>query len=46
VCGRRAPFAERALERAIEAVSREAEFEVAAHDVVLHGRCPDCKTAA
>jgi len=45
-CGRLAPFADRALERAIEAVSREADFEVAAHDVVLRGRCPDCKTAA
>jgi Fur family ferric uptake transcriptional regulator len=45
-CGRLAPFADRSLERAIEAVSREADFEVAAHDVVLRGRCPDCKTAA
>jgi Fur family transcriptional regulator, ferric uptake regulator len=45
-CGRLAPFADRSLEQAIEAVSREVEFEVAAHDVVLRGRCPDCKTAA
>lgn len=45
-CGRLAPFADHSLERAIEAVSRAAEFEVAAHDVVLRGRCPDCKTAA
>ncbi len=45
-CGRLAPFADRSLELAIEAVSRRAEFEVAAHDVVLRGRCPDCKTAA
>lgn len=45
-CGRLAPFADRSLEQAIEAVSRRAEFEVAAHDVVLRGRCPDCKTAA
>ncbi len=45
-CGRLAPFADRSLERAIEAVSRAADFEVAAHDVVLRGRCPDCKTAA
>ncbi|HET8863890.1 MAG TPA: Fur family transcriptional regulator [Solirubrobacterales bacterium] len=45
-CGRLTPFADRSLEQAIEAVSREAEFEVAAHDVVLRGRCPDCKTAA
>jgi len=45
-CGRLAPFADRSLEQAIEAVSREADFEVEAHDVVLRGRCPDCKTAA
>lgn len=45
-CGRLAPFADRSLERAIEAISREAEFEVAAHDVVLRGRCPDCAKAA
>lgn len=45
-CGRLAPFADRSLERAIEAVSRKADFEVAAHDVVLRGKCPDCKTAA
>lgn len=45
-CGRLSPFADPSLERAIEAVSRAAEFEVAAHDVVLRGRCPDCKVAA
>jgi Fur family ferric uptake transcriptional regulator len=45
-CGRLAPFADRSLEQAIEAVSRTADFEVEAHDVVLRGRCPDCKTAA
>jgi Fur family transcriptional regulator, ferric uptake regulator len=45
-CGRLAPFADRSLEQAIEAVSRAAEFEVSAHDVLLRGRCPDCKTTA
>jgi len=45
-CGRLAPFADRSLERAIEAVSRDAEFEVAAHDVVLRGRCADCASAS
>jgi len=45
-CGRLSPFADPSLERAIEAVSRAAEFEVSAHDVVLRGRCPDCKAAA
>jgi Fur family transcriptional regulator, ferric uptake regulator len=44
-CGRLSPFADPSLERAIEAVSRAAEFEVSAHDVVLRGRCPDCKAA-
>ena len=41
-CGRLSPFADPSLERAIEAVSRAAEFEVAAHDVVLRGRCTTC----
>jgi Fur family ferric uptake transcriptional regulator len=45
-CGRLSPFADSSLERAIEAVSRAAEFEISAHDVVLRGRCPDCKVAA
>jgi len=45
-CGRLSPFADRSLERAIEAISRDAEFEVAAHDVVLRGHCPDCAKAA
>ncbi len=45
-CGRLAPFADRSLERAIEAISRETEFEVAAHDVVLRGRCADCVSAS
>ncbi len=45
-CGRLSPFSDRSLEEAIEAVSRAAEFEVAAHDVVLRGHCPDCKTEA
>lgn len=41
-CGRLSPFADEALERAIASVSEETEFEVAAHDVVLRGTCPDC----
>ncbi len=45
-CGLLAPFADHSLELAIEAVSRAAEFDISAHDVVLRGRCPDCKTAA
>lgn len=42
-CGRLVPFSDRSLERAIAAISRESEFEVAAHDVVLRGRCPACR---
>jgi Fur family ferric uptake transcriptional regulator len=45
-CGRLSPFADRSLERAIDLVSRRAEFEVAGHVVVLRGRCPDCQKAA
>jgi Fur family transcriptional regulator, ferric uptake regulator len=45
-CGRLSPFTDPSLELAIEAISRDADFEVAAHDVVLRGKCPDCKTAA
>jgi Fur family transcriptional regulator, ferric uptake regulator len=44
-CGRLDPFADPSLEEAIAAISRRAEFEVAAHDVVLRGRCPDCRAA-
>ncbi|HEX5761905.1 MAG TPA: Fur family transcriptional regulator [Solirubrobacterales bacterium] len=41
-CGRLAPFASEALEEAIETVGRDAEFAVAAHDVVLRGTCAAC----
>lgn len=45
-CGRLSPFASAALEEAIARISREAEFEVAAHDVVLRGTCPSCAADA
>lgn len=41
-CGRLDPFVSPSLERAIEAISRDADFEVAAHDVVLRGTCATC----
>jgi Fur family ferric uptake transcriptional regulator len=41
-CGQLSPFVSEALEEAIEKVSREADFEVAAHDVVLRGTCTTC----
>lgn len=43
-CGRLSPFADSSLEQAIEAVGRAADFEVAAHDVVLRGTCAPCST--
>jgi Fur family transcriptional regulator, ferric uptake regulator len=42
-CGRLVPFADQALERAIEGIAERAQFEVTAHDVVLRGRCPGCR---
>lgn len=41
-CGQLAPFASEDLERAIEAVGRQSDFAVAAHDVVLRGTCATC----
>ena len=41
-CGRVAPFSDSGLERAIEAASRDADFTISAHEVVLRGTCPRC----
>ena len=41
-CGTLSPFSSEELERAIEAIGRDAEFTVAAHDVVLRGSCAAC----
>jgi Fur family transcriptional regulator, ferric uptake regulator len=41
-CGQLSPFASEALEEAIEAVSRQSDFAIDAHDVVLRGRCSLC----
>lgn len=41
-CGRLTPFVSEVLEKAIERISREADFEVTAHDVVLRGACSTC----
>jgi Fur family transcriptional regulator, ferric uptake regulator len=41
-CGRLVPFSDPGLERAIEAIGERAEFEIAAHDVLLRGVCPRC----
>lgn len=42
-CGRLIPFSDPALERAIEGIGKRAEFEITAHDVLLRGRCPNCR---
>jgi len=42
-CERIVPFEDPALEQAITRLAKRVPFEVAGHDVVLHGRCPDCK---
>lgn len=42
-CGKLIPFSDPALERAIEGVGKQADFEITAHDVLLRGRCPDCR---
>jgi Fur family ferric uptake transcriptional regulator len=41
-CGNVVPFADPALERAIDRVARVVDFEVADHDVVLRGACGAC----
>jgi Fur family ferric uptake transcriptional regulator len=42
-CGATAPFEDEGLERAIVRISRGAAYAVQAHDVTLHGTCPDCQ---
>ena len=42
-CERIVPFEDPDLERAIDALAKRVPFAIAGHDVVLHGRCPDCQ---
>jgi Fur family transcriptional regulator, ferric uptake regulator len=42
-CERIVPFEDPALEQAISSLAARVPFDVAGHDVVLHGRCADCK---
>jgi Fur family ferric uptake transcriptional regulator len=44
-CGKVEPFADSALEAALERVAGGRGYDLAAHDVVLRGACGDCKTA-
>jgi Fur family transcriptional regulator, ferric uptake regulator len=41
-CGHLVPFADPALEEAIEAIGKRADFDIATHDVLLRGVCPRC----
>lgn len=42
-CGATTAFEDDALEQAIGGISRRAAYSVQAHDVTLHGTCPDCQ---
>ncbi len=42
VCGEVIPFEDEELERTIDRVARRVAFDVAEHDIVLHGSCGDC----
>lgn len=44
-CGATASFEDEGLERAIGRLSRRTAYSVQAHDVTLHGICPDCQAA-
>ncbi len=41
-CGRMVPFEDRSLEQAISRLSKEMDFEVSEHDVILRGHCRHC----
>jgi Fur family ferric uptake transcriptional regulator len=41
-CGRMVPFEDPKLEEAIGKLSKQLDFDVAEHDVVLRGRCERC----
>jgi Fur family ferric uptake transcriptional regulator len=43
-CGDVTPFADEALERAVNRLSARVAFDVAEHEIVLHGECSDCRS--
>jgi Fur family ferric uptake transcriptional regulator len=43
-CGRVTAFEDERLELAIEALARRVDHAIDAHDVVLRGACPTCRT--
>jgi Fur family ferric uptake transcriptional regulator len=42
-CGRVTPFDDDELEETIDRLTRKVRFQVAEHDVVLHGACRACR---
>lgn len=42
-CGDIVPFADEELERTIDRVAGRVAFDVAEHEIVLHGQCGDCR---
>ncbi len=44
-CGSVTPFEDAELERTIDRVARRVTFEVAEHEIVLHGSCGACREA-
>jgi Fur family transcriptional regulator, ferric uptake regulator len=42
-CGEVQPFADEALERAVNRLAARVAFDVAEHEVVLHGECAQCR---
>ena len=42
-CGKVAAFEDRALEDAIDRLTKRQRFSVAVHEVTLRGSCPDCR---
>jgi Fur family ferric uptake transcriptional regulator len=41
-CGDLVPFADDALEQAIDSVARRLPYQVSGHDITLHGSCASC----
>ena len=44
-CGEVSPFEDPGLEHALEGTAARSDYTVVGHDVVLRGRCPDCRAA-
>lgn len=43
-CGDVAPFEDDALERTIDRLADRVDFDVAEHEIVLHGSCAGCRS--